>query len=76
MPPTYNIRRNPISTAPTVAALYRLIGAVPEIAKRGLYVQLDEGGGKGGADDEPGTEKAVKLLVAIGLVLLGGVFAG
>ena len=72
MPPTPNIRRNPVSTVPTVAALYRLFGAVPEIAKRGFQMQLEEGGG----EDEPGSEKAVKLVIAIGLVLLGGVFAG
>lgn len=74
MPPTPNIRRNPVSTVPTVTALYRLFAAVPQIAKRGLQTQLEEGGG--GGEDEPGPEKAVKLLIATGLVLLGGVFAG
>lgn len=72
MPPTPNIRRNPVSTVPTVAALYRLFGAVPELAKRGFQTQLE----KGGEEDEPGPEKAIKLLIATGLVLLGGVFAG
>lgn len=72
MPPTPNIRRNPVSTVPTVTALYRLFAAVPQIAKRGLQTQLEDGGG----EDEPGPEKAVKLLIATGLVLLGGVFAG
>lgn len=72
MPPTANIRRTPVSTVPTVAALYRLFGAVPQIAKRSFQVQLEEGG----ADDEPAPEKLVKLLIAMGLILLGGVFAG
>lgn len=82
MPPVIARRT---AALPTIVSLSKLLHLIPAAlnskhAKRGAQLAMAAGAtlaehdGEGG--EEAGTEKMAKLIFSVGLVLLGGVFAG